>query len=79
MIGVNSPKLEALRDNIIGAIEPLRKCFKSPVKFTFIARMPEFADGDVVITEDETEKVIEAIRKLQTETAAAQPANSERK
>lgn len=50
-----------------GAIEPkltaIRKLFLNP-KLTLIVRSPDLGDGDLILTEDDLDEVVKAIRKL---------------
>ena len=49
-------------------LDRIAKRFKAP-KVTLIVRNPALADGDVVLSDDDLEAAIEALRRLQRERA----------
>lgn len=59
-----SSVLRNLHANIADSLEDIRRLFVNP-KITLIVRNPDVSDGDVILTDDDFEKAIEAIRHLQ--------------
>lgn len=60
-----SPKyLRNLQEDICFHLEGIAKLFKNP-KITIVIRNDELADGDVVLSDDDFDKAIAAIRHLQ--------------
>jgi hypothetical protein len=56
--------LQQLHYDISEDLERIAKRFKGRPKITLIVRNPELADGDVLISDDDFEQAIAAIRRL---------------
>lgn len=55
-----------LHDDLSRDLERIAKRFKPGAKLTLVVRHPSLSDADVVLTDDDTEAAIAAIRKLET-------------
>lgn len=62
----NDPAITNLYIELDGDLRRIARRFKNP-KITLIVRNPDLADGDVVLTDDDPQKAIEAIQKLAVE------------
>lgn len=56
-------KLEDVYDEIAQALAELARLFKPHAKLTFVMRNPELEDGDMFVSDDDPQKVIESIQK----------------
>ncbi len=52
----------ALYDKIIPHLEAIEALFKSPV-ITLVVRAPQLPDGDLVLTQDDPNAIIDTIKK----------------
>ena len=55
-----------LRDRIADRLADMEPMFDSRCKLTFLMRSPHLPDGDLVVTNDEIEKVMTALKRLAT-------------
>jgi len=60
-----SKKLAQLHEAIAEQLEIVRLLFKGEAKITIIVRNPDVEDGDVILSDDDFESAIAAIRHLQ--------------
>lgn len=71
-----TPKyLRNLQEDICFHLEGIAKLFKNP-KITIVIRNDELADGDVVLSDDDFDKAIAAIRHLQEKPTHFLPADN---
>ena len=71
-----APKyLRDLQEQIAYHLDEIGRLFKHP-KITIVVRNDELADGDVVLSDDDLNKAIAAIARLQTKAAHVLPADS---
>ena len=68
-----SHQLRNLQANIADSLEDIRALFKGEPKITLIIRNPDVEDGDVILSDDDFEKAIAAIRHLQAKAAHTFP------
>lgn len=59
-----SLRVRELHHDLCGYLEQIAKHFKS-CKITLIVRSPELNDGDVLLSDDNLDEAIAAIRRLQ--------------
>jgi hypothetical protein len=57
--------LSRLRVDIADSLEDIRALFKTKTKITLIVRSPSLEDADVIISDDDFELAIQAVRQLQ--------------
>lgn len=57
-----------LHEDLSADLDRIARRFKDP-KITLVVRAPELKDGDVVLTNDNLESAIEAIRRLEAKAA----------
>lgn len=60
-----SEALKQLHSEICAHLEEIVLLFKSRPKITLMIRNPELDDGDVLISDDDADLAIEAIRRLE--------------
>ncbi len=73
---MSAPKyLRELQEQIAYHLEEIARLFKSP-KITIVVRNDELADGDVVLSDDDLDKAIAAIHRLQENPAHMLPADN---
>ena len=60
----DDPVLFALHHKLDAELKKIARLFRNP-KITLVIRNPDLADGDVVLTDDDPEAVIAAIRCLE--------------
>lgn len=56
--------LEDTRDEVAAALAELSRLFKPHAKLAFLVRNSEVEDGDMLLTDDDPESIIAAIRQL---------------
>ena len=52
-----------LYDSLLPHLEAIEALFKQPL-VTLVVRAPQLPDGDLVLTQDEPQKIIESVEKL---------------
>lgn len=57
-------KLERLHFDIGGYLVDIEKLFNCPVKITLVVRMPDMADGGVLLSNDDIQSAIAEIVRL---------------
>jgi len=57
-------KLERLHFDINGHLVDIEKLFNRPVKITLVVRMPDMADGGVLLSNDDIQSAIAEIVRL---------------
>lgn len=66
--------LRDLQESIAYHLDEIGRLFKRP-KITLVVRNDELADGDVVLSDDDLDKAISAIRHLQEKPTRILPAD----
>jgi hypothetical protein len=73
-----SQQLRNLQANIADSLEDIRELFLGDPKITLIVRNPNVEDGDVILSDDDFELAIAAIRHLQAKAAHTFPPTGQR-
>lgn len=56
--------LQDTHEEVADALARLSRLFQPQCKLSFVMRNPHVEDGDMFVSDDDPEKVIEAIRKV---------------
>lgn len=67
-------RIEALRRAVAAKLDEIAVLYRDPVKVTLVVRVPAFPDGrrDTVMTDDDPEKAIAALRSLYSDPNSEQ-------
>lgn len=64
--------LEEVQDEVAAHMDDIAQCFKPGVKVTVLVRTPNYPDRDFLMTNDEPDRIIEAVVRRQK--TGAEPA-----
>jgi hypothetical protein len=68
-------QLAVTQQKVSNALARLEKLFAAHCKLTFIMRNPQVEDGDMILTQDDLEKVEAAIKRLKEREGNDQETN----
>lgn len=63
----DTPKLPRVHREISAALERIARLFVPGARLTLVVRIPEMPDGTVIVSNDSTDEVIAAIRRLEAD------------